>query len=79
MFRDDKEFVPLQAADLAAWLQRNKAASTLHKFAWVSEVVGENLRTSPFSQTFSREYYLAALPLLKGRTFAKEALREPPK
>jgi len=48
LFRDDKEFRPLQAADMLAWLQRRNAASIPHDFAWLQEKF-KTLRYSRYS------------------------------
>ena len=35
VFRDDEEFVPLQAADLLAWLVRRELSGMDHSFDWI--------------------------------------------
>ena len=35
LFRDDKEFLPLQAADLLAWVSRRDAVGDPHSFGWL--------------------------------------------
>jgi hypothetical protein len=55
LFRDDKEFVPLQAADMLAWLLRRTAASERHAMDWVHEILNPAVRVSPHSQILSRE------------------------
>ena len=48
-FRSDKDVLPLQAADLTAWMQRNHNENTLGEFSWLrNELSGLGL--SPFSR-----------------------------
>jgi hypothetical protein len=47
LFRDDKEFVPLQAADMIAWLRRKRI--TDHSFDWL-EAEMPHTKVSVYSQ-----------------------------
>ncbi len=54
LFRDDKEFVPLQAADMMAWLFRRDYEHKSQKFAWiVSEL--KDTQTSHCSDFVGKE------------------------
>jgi len=57
-FRDDKEILPLQAADLTAWIQRTHTCNDdgLGEFAWIIEEL-RGLRLSPYRFTFGADYF----------------------
>ncbi len=38
LFKDDKDFVPLQAADMIAWFARRGIRSTPHRFLWLAPI-----------------------------------------
>lgn len=48
VFKDDKKILPLQAADMLAWLQRRNASGIPHSFGWLLDVF-TSLRYSPYS------------------------------
>lgn len=54
IFRDDEQFVPLQVADLLAWLIRRERAGFNHPFGWIP-IAMNNLTWSGHVQTFDRE------------------------
>jgi Protein of unknown function (DUF3800) len=58
-FEDDKEYVPLQAADMLAWIVRHSESRQLHEFEWIRkelsslprcECVGEIAEFSPVTE-----------------------------
>lgn len=46
LFRNDKEFMPLQAADLLAWLLRRELDGKPHSFGWVVDELKETRRSA---------------------------------
>jgi hypothetical protein len=58
LFRNDAEFVPLQASDLLAWVMRREASGLDHTFDWIPEAM-HGLTWSGHRQTFDRERMLS--------------------
>jgi len=57
-FRDDKEILPLQAADLTAWIQRTYTCNdnSLGDFEWIIDEL-KGIRISPYRFTFGPDYF----------------------
>jgi hypothetical protein len=56
-FRDDKEILPLQAADLTAWIQRTYSCKgSLGNFEWLYEEL-RGMGISPFSRVFDAKWF----------------------
>jgi hypothetical protein len=59
-FRKDIETMPLQAADLTAWMHRKANSSGLGEFEWLSQELSR-LKRSPLSRSFNDELAHAIL------------------
>ena len=59
--RDDLEFLPLQAADMIAWLQRAKNTDEGHEFEWLGPHF-TNMGLSPRSAYLGPNWFATALP-----------------
>jgi hypothetical protein len=57
VFRNDLDFLPLQAADLLAWLFRRawSGYSGANSFGWMAHELSSNTPMSPHSQIFTKE------------------------
>jgi hypothetical protein len=55
LFRDDKEFMPLQVADLIAWVVRADLGGEQHAFRWVGNEM-RGLNRSPHCQVYDNDY-----------------------
>jgi hypothetical protein len=54
-FEDDKEFRPLQAADVLAWLFRMAYSGHRTEFEWIAEELGPHIPLSEYSAVFDRD------------------------
>ena len=55
MFKTDEKFMPLQAADIFAWLCRRNVSGEQNPFSWVQEWIKPEIRFSSFSGVMTRE------------------------
>ena len=61
LFRNDRDFLPLQAADLFAWWCRKKHTDpAFATFDWVAELIS-SIRVSDYSQYYDRERMISVL------------------
>lgn len=60
LFRDDKEFMPLQAADLVAYVIRSDLSKIPHPFHWIWKTM-RGLTQSRYSQIWDRQRLLREL------------------
>ena len=68
-FRSDTDVLPLQAADLMAWIARNKKTKGLGKFSWISSELNQ-VKISPMSKTLDAEM----IESFKEKTFEPELM-----
>lgn len=54
LFRTDDEFMPLQVADIFAWLCRRNVSGATHEFAWVTEQLRPQIQFSTLSGGMTR-------------------------
>jgi hypothetical protein len=63
LFRNDRDFLPLQAADLFAWWCRKKHTDVAFTtFDWVAELMS-SIRISDYSQYYNRERMTSVLEM----------------
>ncbi len=55
MFRDDKQYVPLQAADVVAWLFRTAFSGERTEFEWIATELMPVIPMSPYRSIFTAE------------------------
>jgi hypothetical protein len=55
MFKSDDEFIPLQAADIFAWLCRRNVSGEGHSFSWVTDQLRPEIRFSSLSGVMNRD------------------------
>lgn len=55
MFRDDKKYLPLQAADMLAWLCRNAYCKKIHEFEWITREFAKSIPICPGSVVYDAE------------------------
>jgi hypothetical protein len=55
MFRDDKIFVPLQAADVLAWITRMAFSGVRNEFEWIAEELSALIPISGYSSVFDAQ------------------------
>jgi hypothetical protein len=55
LFRDDKVFLPLQAADLLAWLFRMALSGERTEFEWIAEELAPHIPLSGYSTIYTGE------------------------
>ena len=56
LFRTDLQGLPLQAADLTAWMQRARSTVGLGKFSWLDSALAR-IHRSDLSQTYDRAWW----------------------
>jgi len=56
VFRNDTEWLPLQAADLIAWPLRRHFGKTANRFAWLGEAMPAT-RVSKYAREYNRDFY----------------------
>jgi hypothetical protein len=79
MFRKDEDFLPLQAADLAAWcIRRATDDPTYKQFEWLLDEM-KQLQGTDYSQYYDRErmesVWAQTEEILRGRTLPAEVVR----
>ena len=55
IFKDDKELVPLQAADVLAWLFRNALSGNRNEFEWMAEELSPVIPMSQYATVYDAE------------------------
>src|SRR5207249_2482907 len=65
LFRDDVENMPLQAADMLAWLSRRESSGADHSFGWIPSKL-PNITFSQYSQTVTKERMEKVTKLARG-------------
>jgi hypothetical protein len=55
IFKDDFEFVPLQGADVLAWLFRNAYSGNINEFSWIAEELATLIPLSQYSTLYDAE------------------------
>jgi hypothetical protein len=55
IFKDDKEFLPLQASDVIAWLFRMACSGQRNRFEWIADELSPAIPMSKYSNTFESE------------------------
>ena len=55
MFKDDQEFVPLQASDVIAWLFRMAHSGERNEFEWIAEELSPAIPMSKYSSVFDAD------------------------
>ncbi len=55
MFKDDQEYLPLQAADLIAWLFRMAWSGNRNEFEWIAVELSSVIPMSEYSSVFTAE------------------------
>jgi hypothetical protein len=73
IFRDDVDFVPLQASDLLAWLVRRELNGLDHTFDWIPNAM-YGLTWSGHRQLFHRERLQRILDLSIQQPVSDESL-----
>ncbi len=68
LFRDDKEVLPLQGADLTAWIHRRNYAEGLGEFSWLLPELSQ-LTRSPLSKRLTLEMMTRIAPRPHTREF----------
>jgi len=75
LFKSDTEFMPLQAADMLAWLLRQVAQMRPTQFDWLVAELGRSTPLSDHSQFISRERLEYQVSLSKDPAFATRVIQ----
>jgi hypothetical protein len=75
LFRSDAEFLPLQAADMLAWLYRKDVGEEAHSFGWLAAIFN-SMNLSEHSQYVDDERMTFQVTMSRDPTLAARAIEK---
>ena len=78
MFKSDDDFLPLQAADMLAWLFRrawSQPVTSAFEYGWIATELQKSIPMSAHAQVVPKERMAFGVSLSKSPEFAAEAIR----
>lgn len=75
MFKSDEEYLPLQAADVIAWLFRTAFSGERHEFEWIAEELRPVIPMSSYSSVFDAKRMERIHEMSLEMTFPPDVIR----